>query len=51
MAFPTARAAQAFVADPQYAPYVTARQGGSVSEFRLIDDTDVAGTIPYLAKG
>jgi uncharacterized protein (DUF1330 family) len=51
MAFPTAGAARAFVTDPEYAPFVAARQDGSVSEFQLIDDTDVAGTIPYLAKG
>jgi len=51
MAFPSSGAAQAFVADPKYAPFVAARQKGSISEFQLIDDTDVAGTIPYLAKG
>jgi uncharacterized protein (DUF1330 family) len=51
IAFPTPAAAQAFVGDPQYAPFVAARRNGSISEFQLIDDTDVAGTIPYLAKG
>jgi uncharacterized protein (DUF1330 family) len=51
MAFPSARQAEAFVADPAYAPYVAARQSGSESRFQLIDDTDVAGTISYLAKG
>ena len=51
MAFPSARAAEAFVTDPDYAPYVTARQAGSDSRFQLIDDTDLAGTISYLAKG
>ncbi len=51
MAFPTAQAAQAFVADPKYAPYVAARQAGSESRFQLIDDVDLAGTIPYLPKG
>ena len=45
------RQAEAFVADPAYAPYVAARQSGSESRFQLIDDTDVAGTISYLAKG
>jgi uncharacterized protein (DUF1330 family) len=44
-------AAEAFVADPEYAPYAAARQGGSDSRFQLIDDTDLAGTIPYLPKG
>src|SRR6478609_8160160 len=48
MAFPSAKQAEAFVADPEYAPYVAARQGGSESRFQLIDDSDVAGTIPYL---
>ena len=28
-----------------------ARQAGSESRFQLIDNTDVAGTIPYLPKG
>jgi uncharacterized protein (DUF1330 family) len=51
MAFPSAEAVKAFTSDPQYAPYVTARQKGSESRFQLIDDTDLAGTIPYLAKG
>jgi putative tryptophan/tyrosine transport system substrate-binding protein len=31
--------------------YAKARQAGSESRFQLIDDTDVAGTIPYLPKG
>ena len=51
MAFPSAQHAEAFVADPAYAPYVTARRGGSESRFQLIDDSDVAGTISYLTKG
>lgn len=51
MEFPTEAAAEAFVADPDYAPFVTARQRGSESRFQLIDDTDLAGTIPYLRKG
>jgi uncharacterized protein (DUF1330 family) len=51
MAFPSAKHAEAFVADPEYAPYVAARRGGSESRFQLIDDTDVAGTISYLMKG
>jgi uncharacterized protein (DUF1330 family) len=50
MAFPTAGAAQAFVDDPKYAPFGAARRDGSESQFRLIDDSDVAGTIPYLPK-
>ncbi|WP_262983174.1 hypothetical protein [Paracoccus mutanolyticus] len=34
----------------EYAPFGKARQAGSVSHFRLIDDTDIAGAIPYLGK-
>ena len=49
--FPSAEAVQAFVNDPQYAPYAAARKGGSESRFQLIDDSDLAGTIPYLPKG
>lgn len=51
IAFPSAEAAVAFVADPEYAPYATARKSGSESRFQLIDDTDLAGTIGYLPKG
>ncbi|BAB49124.1 mll1854 [Mesorhizobium japonicum MAFF 303099] len=51
MAFPSEAAARAFTNDPAYAPFVSARQGGSDSRFQLIDDTDLAGTIPYLPKG
>ena len=50
MAFPSTKHAEAFVADPAYAPYATARQGGSESRFQLIDDSDAAGTISYLSK-
>ncbi|TNC52014.1 DUF1330 domain-containing protein [Rubellimicrobium rubrum] len=48
--FPSADAAEAFANDPDYAPFVQARQAGSVSNFYVIDDTDLAGSIPYLAK-
>jgi uncharacterized protein (DUF1330 family) len=51
MEFPSTKAAEAFVSDPKYAPFVAARQHGSESRFQLIDDTDLAGTIPYLSKG
>jgi uncharacterized protein (DUF1330 family) len=51
MEFPSTAAAEAFVNDPSYAPYVAARKAGSESRFQLIDDTDLAGTIPYLHKG
>ncbi len=46
--FPSADALKAFVNDPEYAPFAKARQDGSDSRFRMIDDTDVAGSIPYL---
>jgi uncharacterized protein (DUF1330 family) len=49
--FPSMDAVQAFAQDPAYAPYAQARQKGSVSRLHVVDDTDVAGTIPYLAKG
>jgi uncharacterized protein (DUF1330 family) len=49
--FPSLAAVEAFAADPDYAPHGKARQAGSVSNFYVIDDTDVAGSIPYLPKG
>ena len=49
--FPSRAAVDQFASDPDYAPYGKARQAGSVSNFSLIDDTDIAGTIPYLAAG
>jgi len=49
--FPSLDAAQAFANDPEYANYGQARQDGSVSRLNVIDDTDVAGAIPYLGKG
>lgn len=49
--FPSREAAREFAASPEYAPFADARKAGSVSNFYLIDDTDVAGTIPYLGKG
>jgi uncharacterized protein (DUF1330 family) len=49
--FPNEQAARAFTTDPAYASHAKARQAGSDSRFQLIDDTDVAGTIPYLRKG
>jgi uncharacterized protein (DUF1330 family) len=49
--FPSMDAVQAFVTDPVYAQYRQARQAGSISRLQIIDDTDIAGTIPYLPKG
>jgi len=49
--FPSEQAAEAFVKDPEYAAHAAARQDGGQSRFVLIDDTDLAGTIPYLPKG
>lgn len=48
--FPDRASAHAFADDPEYAPFSQARKDGSVSRFRLIDDTDIAGAIPYLPK-
>jgi uncharacterized protein (DUF1330 family) len=49
--FPDIESCQAFAADPDYAPYAKARGDGSVSQLNVIDGSDVAGTIPYLAAG
>ena len=49
--FPSMEAVQAFANDPAYAEYRQARQAGSISRLQVIDDTDVAGTIPYLPHG
>ena len=49
--FPSLESAQAFANDPEYAKYGQARRDGSVSRLNVIDDTDVAGAIPYLTKG
>ena len=48
--FPDMESVQAFANDPDYAPYGKARSDGSVSKLNVIDDTDVAGSIPYLDK-
>lgn len=49
--FPSAKALRAFTSDPDYEAYARSRQAGSVSRFCFIDDTDIAGAIPYLPKG
>ena len=49
--FPSEKELLGFVNDPDYAPYAKARQEGSDSNIIVIDDTDVAGTIPYLTAG
>ena len=49
--FPSMNALEAFVKDSEYAPFAKARQAGSNSRLYAIDDTDVAGSIPYLPKG
>ncbi len=48
---PSREAAQAFANDPEYAKFRQARQNGSISRFHIIDDTNIAGTIPFLSKG
>ena len=49
--FPDAASVQTFATDPDYAPYGQARQSGAINSFQMIDDTDIVGTIPYLAAG
>jgi len=49
--FPSDEELQAFVNDPEYAPFAAARQAGTDSVFFSIDSTDAAGTDPYLAAG
>ena len=49
--FPDMEAVQAFGTDPAYAPYGEARIAGTKSTLEVIDDTDAAGTIPYLTAG
>lgn len=49
--FPDRAALSSFAEDPEYEPYGKARQAGSISRFRVIDDTDIAGTISYLRAG
>ena len=46
--FPTEDAMNAFISDPEYAPYAKARQAGTDSQLFGIDASDAAGTIPYL---
>jgi len=48
--FPNKEAAKAFANDPEYVPFGKARKAGSKSTLLLIDDTDVAGSIPYLPR-
>ncbi len=48
--FPSHEAVDAFVADPEYKPHLEARIAGTDSKVYVIDDTDIAGAIPYLAK-
>ena len=49
--FPTREALNRFASDTEYAPFGRARQPGSVSNFHVIDDTDIAGAIPNLKAG
>jgi uncharacterized protein (DUF1330 family) len=49
--FPSASAVDAFLNDAEYQPFGKARQAGSISNFYTIDDTDIAGAIPYLKAG
>lgn len=49
--FPSMVALQAFMADPDYAPFARSRRAGTQSHFTAIDATDAASSIPYLAGG
>lgn len=49
--FPSEEALKRFVKDPEYAEHGRARRAGSISNFYMIDDSDIAGTIPYLPAG
>jgi uncharacterized protein (DUF1330 family) len=46
--FPDMDAAQAFLNDSEYEEFRKSRRQGSISTVHIIDDTDAAGTIPYL---
>jgi uncharacterized protein (DUF1330 family) len=46
--FPSREAFQSFLDDPEYKPHLDARYAGSESLDIVIDDTDLAGAIPYL---
>ena len=48
--FPSREALDSFLEDPDYIPYRMARQAGTEGNLLVIDDTDAAGTIPYLNK-
>jgi uncharacterized protein (DUF1330 family) len=47
--FPAAEQMQAFLDDPDYAPFAAARQKGTNSVMFAVDETDAAGTISYLS--
>lgn len=49
--FPSMEALDGFVNDPEYAPFAASRKAGSTGRFLAIDDTDLAGGVPYLPKG
>jgi len=49
--FPDRASLDAFASSPEYAPFAKARAAGSESHLRVIDDTDLAGGIPYLPAG
>jgi uncharacterized protein (DUF1330 family) len=46
--FPSMKDATDFLDDPDYAPHAMARRAGSSGQFYIVDDTDAAGTLPYL---
>src|SRR3954462_2823574 len=51
MAYQTEKTAESFVTDPGYIRLPAAPRNGSERRDPIIDGTDMAGRIPYLAKG
>ena len=49
--FPSRDALEKFTGSAEYQPYARARQAGSISRLTMIDQTDIAGAIPYLKAG
>ncbi len=48
--FPVAVCVEAFATDLAYVSHGKARKEDAINSFQLIDDTDAAGTKPYLAR-
>jgi len=48
--FPSMETMHGFAGSDAYAPCTKARQTGDITSLQVIDDTDIAGAIPYLPK-